>query len=590
MNPEDLAELLVSKRKIDLIRRPGNDLSKMLSINYQPDPNGQLFFTCWDPSLNIDFCLPNTKTELNKDNVREIFQQLLDNFYVIEKDSPKMLRGGKSEPLSLSKGNVEKVGKKLTQAQIKKLNEYLPEAIKGVKIEKDKAIFLVADEKFKITKPNTTEKTTAKDVKHMLELGANPNYEFSPSSYDPIAKKIVKKPKRSVLQYALEQEKLDIAKILITHGANVNYTFGESSLLFRIKNEKAVELLISHGAKPSKKEIKQISDIIPLAIKGAKIMAPIYIEKPKFSDFKKLMGYGIDANHEFSPTSYDPDKKKTIKKPKRSLLQFALEQENYPVAEYLIKHGANVNYAFGESSLLFRTKSEKAKELLISHGAKPSKKEIKQITDIIPLAIKGVKIMAPMYIEKPKFTDFKKLMEYGTDVNHEFTPTSYDPDKKKTIKKPKRSLLQFALEQENYPVAEYLIKHGANVNYVFIDTKGESRSLLHRMTNLKNMKAVEILLNHGADVNSKIYPNEMTVLHLILLPINNQSENDVKQNILFAKLFLKHKADVSLTNKIQLKDGPVIESSVVQSAQFLVKKVEGKFQSQKLTDLIEKAN
>lgn len=468
MNPEDLAELLVSKRKIDLIMRPGKDLSKMLSISYQPDPNGQLFFTCWDPSLNIDFCLPNTKTELNKHNVREIFQQLLDKFYVIE------TRGGakkvqKNEPISLSKGNVEKVGKKLTQAQIKKLNEYLPDAIKGVKIEKDKAIFLVADEKLKITKPTTAEKTTAKDVKKMLELGADPNYEFSPSSYDPTAKKMVKKPKRSILQYALEQEKLDMAEILIAHGADVNYMFGDSSLLFRIKNEKAVALLISHGAKPSKKEIKQITDVVALAIKGSKIMAPVYIEKPKFSDFKKLMEYGINANHEFNPTSYDPEKKKTIKKPKRSLLQFALEQENYPVAEYLIKHGANVNY-------------------------------------------------------------------------------------------------------------------------VFVDAKGESRSLLHRMTNLKNMKAIELLLNHGADVNSKNYPNEMTVLHLILLPINNQSENDVKQNILFAKLFLKHKADVSLTNKIQLKDGPLIESSVVQSAQFLVKKIEGKFKSQKLTDLIEKAS
>lgn len=466
MNPEDLAELLLSRGKVDFILRPGNDTSKLLTINYHQKP-GQLLFTCWDPELNIDFCLPNTKTELNSSSVRGVFQQILDRFYVLEQPQRSTRSGGakkqkadSDDGITLSK-DIEHVGKKLTATQIKKINDYIPLAIKGVKIEE----------------PRCIEKPVLKDLVDMLKIGADPNYEFKPSSYDPNQKKMITKAKRSVLQYTLELGKIQHAEVLVEHGANVNVTFVDSN-------------------------------------SGSKM----------------------------------------------SLLMRVLKLP----------------------------KNEKALAFLQKHGAKLSATELKQLAESVPLAIKGSKIMKPIYVESPKLTNIKTFLEYGVDPNYEFNPVSYDPEKKKQIKKPKRSLLQYALEQENYPVAELLLKKGANVNCVFVDNKGENRSLLHRMINMKNHKGIEILLANGADVNSQVYPNLMTPLHLILLPINNQTAEDVANNIKIAKMLLKHKPNLELTNKIQFKDGPLIESSVIQSAEFLVKKLEGKFQSQKLLDLIKK--
>jgi hypothetical protein len=448
MNPENLAELLLSKRKVDFILRPGNDSSKLLSVGYA-DTDGQLLFTCWHPEINLDFLPGDNALKLDSMSVKKIFQQILDNFYVLD---PPHLGGAKKDSIMLSK-NIEHVGKKLTAAQIKKLNEQLPLAIKGVKIDT----------------PICTTKPTLKDFTDMLKLGADPNYVFAPESYDPTKKKMMKKAKRSILQYALEQDKLPYAEKLVEYGANVNTTAGATSLLLRAtqlpKNEKILAFLKKHEAKMSAAELKELSGAMALAIKGSKIMKPIYIESPKL-------------------------------------------------------------------------------------------------------------------------TNIKKFLEYGANPNHEFIPISYDPEKKKQIKKPKRSLLQYALEQENYPAAELLIKYNANCNYAFTDNKGEKRSLLHRMINLRNIKGIELLLANGADVNSQVYPSQMTPLHLLLLPNANQTAEDVKINIAIAKILLKRKPDLELKNKFQIKDGPLIESSVKQSAEFLVKKLEGKLNSQKLMDII----
>lgn len=248
MNPVDLAQLLLTRGTVDMILRPGNDLTKMMNIKYIKD-DGQLFFTLWDPSIKLDFVLPSPEIVLTSDLVSDIFTNVLNKFYII--DQPNLFsRGGakaKSKATAKAKSKVglsyeqEKVGKKLTSTQIAKLAECLPLAIKGVKI----------------TKPLCIEKPKLSDIKTMLQLGVSPNYEFQPEFFDKESKKVVKKTKQSVLQYALSHDRLDIAKLLIESGANVNYIInsssGKKSLLHYVielstKNTNAIELLLEAGA------------------------------------------------------------------------------------------------------------------------------------------------------------------------------------------------------------------------------------------------------------------------------------------------------------------------------------------------------
>jgi len=447
MNAEDLAELLMTYGKVDLLMRPGNDINKILSIRYQ-DSTGQLQFTNWCGN-NI---LPQSQIKLTPDRVEGIFRDLLDQYFVIDPQN-----GGGVE---LSK-TQEKVGKKLTATQLNKLAACLPLAVKakGSKEQQPKCV----------TRP------TLRDVKEILQLGVSSNYEFQPEFYDKKKKKMAKKAKRSILQYALEQKQYLMAKLLLEHQADPNYIFVDS------------------------------------------------------------------------------------KKNKQSLLMRMTSLGN-----------------------------TKAVKLLEEYSAKYMPADTKYLTQQLLLTIKDA-TKTPMTLD-----EIKDLLQTGFSSNYTFNPEFYDQKKKKVVKKSKRSILQYALEHNKLAIAKLLLEHQADPNYIFTDSKGVEVSLLHRIIGLhrpKMAESVELLIKHGANINSQTAPNQMTPLHMLLSPVYNKTATDIRNTTKLVKFILQQKdpsPDLFLKNKIVIGD-TTIESTVVQSAHHLVKKMDAKMKKhgEKLVKLID---
>lgn len=449
MNAEDLANLLITHGKVDLLMRPGNDISKMLSVKYLKS-SGQLYFTSWCPGVDqkLNIILPKPRAKLTANIVESIFGKLLSDYFVL--DPPSQSGGNKlSETQS-------KVGTKLTAAQLKKLAACLPLAIKGT-----------------TDQPACIEKPKLSDVKEMLALGVSSNYEFQPEYYDKSKKKMAKKSKRSILQYALEQKKYKIAKLLLKHGANPNYVF----------------------------------------IAGPKV--------PKQSLLSRMLSLGKD---------------------------------------YIA-----------------------AVKLLQEHGAKYTSDDVDGLTQRLLGTIRDSK-----KVQKMTLTEIKNLLKLGLSSNHIFQPNFYDKEKKKMLKKSERSILQYALEHNKIAIAKLLLEHGADANYIFTNTKGVKVALIHRIVSLRNVKSIELLLKHKVDINSQMASDKRTPLHIILLPFYNKTAGEIKQTIKLVKLFLDKKPNLFLKNEM-IFDDKKIESTIVQSAHHLVKKMGPKLQKigKQLTKMID---
>ena len=81
----------------------------------------------------------------------------------------------------------------------------------------------------------------------------------------------------------------------------------------------------------------------------------------------------------------------------------------------------------------------------------------------------------------------KELIEYGVDIN--------------TFDDLERTALHYAVEAENFEIADFLIKNGANVNSQNIDKIGETP--LSNVADKCSLKMAKFLVKHGALVETK---------------------------------------------------------------------------------------
>ncbi|XP_044595982.1 putative ankyrin repeat protein RF_0381 [Cotesia glomerata] len=215
-----------------------------------------------------------------------------------------------------------------------------------------------------------------------------------------------------------------------------------------------------------------------------------------------LLKNNADINIEANCLDSDEDPKYSVVQEyfNRTPLLLAIAQENKEIVELLIKNNADVNLktSNGESALGLALKSNN-KELI------------------------------------------EMLLTAGVDINlHSENVTS----------------LHWAVANNNYAVAEYLINHGSDVNTVchyppreFFNT---CCSPLHVAVKNQNIKMVELLLRNNADVNVKANCDETTPCYVPMRDYFNRTPLHIavdKEDKTIVKILIKHKADVNLTTK-----------------------------------------
>ncbi|XP_057325564.1 putative ankyrin repeat protein RF_0381 [Microplitis mediator] len=130
------------------------------------------------------------------------------------------------------------------------------------------------------------------------------------------------------------------------------------------------------------------------------------------------------------------------------------------------------------------------------------------------------------------------LLDAGVDVNlHSNNVTS----------------LHWAVARNNYPIAEYLINKGADVNTVCHYPPRECFntccSALHVAVKNKNKDMIELLLKNNADVNIKANCDETTPCHFPVRDYFNRTPLHIavdKEDKEVVKLLIKNKADVNI--------------------------------------------
>ncbi|CAD6227550.1 GSCOCG00001233001-RA-CDS [Cotesia congregata] len=215
-----------------------------------------------------------------------------------------------------------------------------------------------------------------------------------------------------------------------------------------------------------------------------------------------LLKNNADINIEANCLDSNEDPKYSVAKEyfNRTPLLLAVAQENKEIVELLIKNNADINLktSTGESALGLALKS--------------NNKELIEI-----------------------------LLTAGVDINlHSENVTS----------------LHWAVANNNYLVAEYLINHGSDVNTVchyppreFFNT---CCSPLHVAVKNQNKEMVELLLRNNADVNVKANCDKTTPCYVPVRDYFNRTPLHIavdKEDKTIVKILIKHKADVNLTTK-----------------------------------------
>lgn len=215
-----------------------------------------------------------------------------------------------------------------------------------------------------------------------------------------------------------------------------------------------------------------------------------------------LLKNNADINIEANIPDSDEDQKYSVVKEyfNRTPLLLAIAQENKEIVELLIKNNADVNLktSAGESAL--------------GLALKINNKELIEI-----------------------------LLTAGVDIN---------------LHSQNVSSLHWAVANNNYTVAEYLINRGSDVNTVchyppreFFNT---CCSPLHVAVKNQNKEMVELLLSNKADVNVKANCDETTPCYVPMRDYFNRTPLHIavdKEDKIIVKILIKHKADVNLTTK-----------------------------------------
>ncbi|XP_076285931.1 transient receptor potential cation channel subfamily A member 1-like [Lasioglossum baleicum] len=323
----------------------------------------------------------------------------------------------------------------------------------------------------------------------------------------------------SLLQRAVNEKQVQMAKLLINYGANVNVKNirGETPIVNAIQNRdtKMIELLLTNGA-----DIKEDPEVVCTAVMCGNLEL-----------VEDLLKNGTDVNMLNGNIYY-----------RNSLLHRAVNEKQVQMAKLLINYGANVNVkdTREETPIVnaIQNRDTKMIELLLTNGA-----DIKEDPKVVCTAVRcrnlelvedllknGADINAldnmyfgnsflHMAVKTKQVQMVKLLINYGANVNVKDsqgeTPivNAIQNRDKKMIEllltngvdiKEDPKVLRAAVENGNLKIVEDILMEGADVNMLLIANSSIGRFLpLHKAVMQRQLEMANVLIKYGANVNAK---------------------------------------------------------------------------------------
>lgn len=309
---------------------------------------------------------------------------------------------------------------------------------------------------------------------------------------------ILDKHKQTALHYAASEGHIDVTKVLLANGANVEAKreAGFTPLHDAIvrKQKEVAKLLIAHGGK--------IHDEMSMA----------YVDK---ETVQLLLELGADVN----------------KRDKRNVspLEQAAFHGNTGVMQLLLDNGAEVNARnqYGSTPLHTATSGGEtnAAKLLIDNGAIIDAKDTYGKTPLWAAVYNG------------QFEVAKLLLAKGADVHVKFygrTLLHEAASKPKPVKHRRWNLMPIpggnVGSDDPRTIVKLLIDNGADVNAKDKELMGTTP--LHEATSSGTIEVMEILLDNGANINARDDEGN-TPIHMAI------SDNNIEK----VKLLLDNNAD-----------------------------------------------
>jgi ankyrin repeat protein len=342
-------------------------------------------------------------------------------------------------------------------------------------------------------------KPDIEQVKLLIAKDADLNAKWGDASTQEQREKAnAEDPNKTPLCFAVDTNDMDVVKLLVEAGADVNA--GSWPPLCRVvdKNNTAIaEYLIDHGANVNARkdwgplqETTAISNSVKMAklliARGADINSKgypvlnsaIYAERKDLCEFLIQRGADVNAKDKWGQTS----------------LYLAVDKDDLDYLKILIAHGAKVDTKCpgGETVLMFAALTGRTEvvRLLLEAGADTNIKDDRGQTALhVPLDTRNYNYWS-RYYNYGKYKLSKDMVELllakGADVNLK------DKDG--------RTPLHLAAELADANIVKLLLDKGARVN----EKDDESGfTALHHAARFGNKDAAEVLIARGADINAK---------------------------------------------------------------------------------------
>ena len=246
------------------------------------------------------------------------------------------------------------------------------------------------------------------------------------------------------LHLAIMSNQIEFAELLLKNGSHVETPGNGHQPLHGAPNYEAAKLLIDHGANVNTKDLKNNSPIHNAVKRNAIDIVKLMIVNG--ADIKDKNDEGGDKNDKIGC---------------ETLLALAIHSRHIEIAKVLIENGANVSFkdSMGNSPIHYAVESNDIDivKLLLKEGASIHEKNDEGKTPI-HLAISEI-----------------------THVTH-------------------------------IDIVEVLIANGADVN-----TMRNGYALIHKAVQNSNLAVTKLLIENFVDINIKTYPDRLSPLHLAIV-------------------------------------------------------------------------